>query len=108
MLLYGELLDNFYSATTDEEKWELIKEEPIYNKNHEKFMSMLAGTVEKLARDYDLPIPKWVHKSIYTLKEIYYAFNTKNPEFQKYLKEVTPEEYKKRNLFIGENALERC
>ncbi len=108
MLLYGQLLDNFYSAKTDNEKLLLIIEEPEYNEHHIVFMCMLAGTVEKLAKDFNLPIPKWVNKDKYVMKYIYYAFDTQNPEFQKYLRETTPEEYKKRNIMVGETMLERC
>lgn len=108
MLLYGQLLDNFYSAKTDREKLSLIIDEPVYNEQHIVFMCMLAGTVEKLAKDYNLPIPEWVNEAKYMLKKIYYAFDTQNPEFQKYLSETTPDEYKKRNIMVGESMLERC
>lgn len=108
MLLYGQLLDNFYSAKTDNEKMSLIIDEPEYNEQHIVFLCMLAGTVEKLAKNYNLPIPEWVNEDKYVMKNIYYAFNTQNPEFQKYLSETTPDEYKKRNIMVGESMLERC
>ncbi len=108
MLLYGQLLDNFYSAKTDNEKLSLIIDEPEYNEQHIVFLCMLAGTVEKLAKNYNLPIPEWVNEDKYVMKNIYYAFDTQNPEFQKYLSETTPDEYKKRNIMVGESMLERC
>lgn len=108
MLLYGQLLDNFYSAKTDNEKMSLIIDEPEYNEQHIVFLCMLAGTVEKLAKNYNLPIPEWVNEDKYVMKNIYYAFDTQNPEFQKYLSETTPDEYKKRNIMVGESMLERC
>lgn len=108
MLLYGQFLDCFYISKTNEERIMLIAEEPIYNIKHKVFLCILAATVEKLSIDYGLPIPKWVNNDKYTMKEIYYAFNTKNIEFQKYLEDTTPYEYKKRNLIVGESMLERC
>lgn len=108
MLLYGQLLDNFYSTKTDSEKLSLIIDEPEYNEQHIVFLCMLAGTVEKLAKNYNLPIPEWVNEDKYVMKKIYYAFDTQNPEFQKYLSETTPDEYKKRNIMVGESMLERC
>ena len=70
MLLYGQLLDNFYSAKTDNEKLSLIIDEPEYNEQHIVFLCMLAGTVEKLAKNYNLPIPEWVNEDKYVMKNI--------------------------------------
>ena len=45
-------------------------------------------------------------KSEYVLKK-YYAFDTKNKKFQEYLEKTTPEEYRIRNLMVGDMVLER-
>lgn len=108
ILLYGQFLDNFYACKYQKEREMLILEEPLYNENFSVFMCMLAGTVEKLANDFSLKIPSWVYKKEYYLDIKYYAFNTKNKEFQEYLKNSTPKEYKKRNLYVGDTMLERC
>lgn len=107
-LLYGQFLDSFYAMQGKDLQGALISVEPIYNKNYTVFMCILAGTVEKLANDYELTVPSWVYKKEYYLDSEYYAFNTKNTEFQEYLKSTTPEEYKKRNLYVGDTMLERC
>ena len=108
ILLYGQFLDYFYGEKDDEGKYKLIKEEPKYNSSYKLFFCMLAAGVEKLAHDYNLPVPEWTEKPEYFLDKIYYAYNTQNPDFQKYLMQTTLSEYKKRNLIVGDNILKRC
>ena len=38
---------------------------------------------------------------------VYYAFNTKMTDYQEYLRQTTADEYKKRNLMLGEGVLTR-
>gem|GEM_PF-557805 len=104
-LLFGQFLDDFYHA---EDKYSLIEEEPPYREDKKILLCDLAGTAHKLANDYQLSIPDWVFKKRYTSNVIYYAFNTKNPEFQQHLERTTPLEYKQRNLMVGNTSLERC
>ena len=108
MLLYGQFLDDFYYEKDKENKFNLIKDEPMYMQGEDLFMCMLASAAHKLANDYGLKIPDWVMKSKYILKKKYYAFDTENKEFQKYLEKTTPEEYRIRNLIVGDMVLKRC
>lgn len=107
-LLYGQFLDDFYHAEDNEKKYNLIKDEPKYILDDEIFMCILAGTAEKLAHDYGLETPDWVRKKEYIYDGIYYAFNTKMADYQEYLRQTTADEYKKRNLMLGEGVLTRC
>ncbi len=106
-LLYGQFLDDFYYEKEKENKYNLIKDEPAHMQGEDVFMCMLACAAHKLARDYGLKIPDWVMKSKYVLKKKYYAFDTKNKEYQEYLEKTTPEEYRSRNLMLGDTVLER-
>jgi len=106
-LLYGQFLDHFYYADKDT-KSKLIEIEPQFRTDNKVFMCMLAGTVHILCNKFNLKTPLWVFKDIYKLDTIYYAFDTKNPEFQGYLRQTTPKEYAARNLYVGETMLERC
>lgn len=108
MLLFGQFLDDFYNAKSKENKYALIKEEPIFDEKNPVFMCMLACAVHKLSNDYNLKTPEWVFFSKYTLKEKYYAFNTENKEYQNFLENTTPVEYKSRNLIYGDSVLKRC
>jgi len=104
-LLFGQFLDDFYHA---DNKAALIADEPPQNDISLWFICFLAGAVHRLANDYHLTIPAWVFKKKYIYPGTYYAFDTKNSDFQKYLAETTPDEYRQRNILVGNNALERC
>lgn len=108
ILLFGQFLDSFYSKKADTDRQQLLKNEPIYNPDYKLFLCLLAASAEKLSNDYHLPIPEWTEKPEYIFNRIYYAFDTENPDFQKYLLQTTPYEYKKRNLMLGDNVLSRC
>ena len=68
-LLYGQFLDDFYYEKEKEDKYNLIKDEPVYMEGEDVFMCMLASAAHKLAKDYNLIIPDWVMKSEYVLKK---------------------------------------
>lgn len=108
MLLYGQFLDSFFKTKTGAEKCKLLNEEPVYSEEHKLFFCMLAGSVEKLAHDHGLPVPEWTEKPEYQFGQIYYAFDTPNTDFQKFLMNTTPIEYRRRNLMVGNNVLHRC
>lgn len=105
-LLFGLFLDDFYHAGAS--RIDLIQEEPPYKKELERWMCILGATAHRLANEYHLPIPTWTLNERYVLKEIYYAFDTMNPAFQKYLQETSLPEFKQRNLLLGDNILTRC
>lgn len=107
-LLFGQFLDDFFHVKSGEEMYLLIRDEPNFEQNNKLFLCILAGTVEVLAKKNNLLMPAWVYKKIYYMDEIYYAFNTENKNFQIYLQQTTPIEYKERNLLIGDSILERC
>lgn len=107
-LLYSQFLDDFYHAETKIDKYNLIKDEPKYKDEYTTFLCILAGTTHKLATDYSLTIPQWIFERKYYLDSVYYALDTKNKEFQAYLMQTTPQEFKERNLMVGNTILERC
>ena len=108
ILLYGQFLDDFYGAN-DVVREELIKEAPISKDDRPKhYNAMLAAVCESLAKAYNLPIPTWVNYDCYFLVSPTFSFNTKNNEFQKYLLQTTPCEFAKRNIFFGDNVMNRC
>ena len=98
--LYGQFLNTFYKEKEANYKYQLLENEPVYNPKYDLFFCLLAGSVEKLANDYHLPVPTWTGKSQYYLNRIYYAYDTKNTNFQKFLIQTTPDEYKKRKDFV--------
>ena len=99
-------LDEFYHADDDKRKL-LLTEEPEKGSLDPKQYCTLAAAAHKLANDYGFDTPKWAMQNKYIMPYPVYAFNTSNPEHQKFLRTVTPNEYKIRNLFSGNNVLKR-
>jgi len=104
ILALGTFLDGFKRS---ENKAELIACPPQAEGAEKLHLCMLAAVTHKLASDYGLPTPEWVYSPIYKMPQPYFAFDTKNKEYQAFLFEDTPPEYAQRNLFIGSNAFER-
>ena len=99
-------LDEFY-ASADEEKKLLLIDEPEKGALTQRQYCTLAAAAHKLANDYGLTVPQWVMQEKYIMPHPVYAFDTLNPEHQEFLRTVTPEEYRVRNLFSGDNILKR-
>ncbi|HEY5587392.1 MAG TPA: hypothetical protein VIK86_00390 [Candidatus Paceibacterota bacterium] len=100
----SSFLDEFYRSDNKEI---LIKDEPIYEKGFEKENSIIASVVHKLANDYTINVPQWVHNKKYILAKPYYQFDTTNKEYQEYLIDKSPMEFKQRNIYVDDNALKR-
>ena len=71
-------------------------------------LCMLAGTVHKLANEYGIAVPSWVHDPLFRMPYPVFAFNTKNKEYQDFLLRDTPQEFSSKNLYVGSNAIERA
>jgi len=98
-----KFLDEFKRS---ENKYEMISSEPkgdIDNTNR----CVLAAISHKLANDFMIDIPAWVNKAEYFLSVPVYSFNTKNKDYQEFLKNNTPYEFASRNIFYGSNVIER-
>ena len=97
-------LDDFRRS---EDKQSLIMDAPEKSAATRRELSILAATAHKLANDNGLQVPNWVNDSFYEMPHPVYAFDTENEEYQRYLKETAPPEFAKRNIFYGDNVLER-
>ena len=63
-----------------------------------------AASVEYLCRKYDIPVPAWPLDEHYKLDEPwYYDLAGDLLEVQEELREETPEEFGRRNVFCGDN-----
>ena len=105
-LAFGQFLDDFRFAS-DEEKYNLIANEPTCEGVDRVILCHAAAAVNKLANDSNIDVPLWVYDQAYIMPEPYYAQNTQNIDFQKYLVETSPPEYAARNVFFGDNVLMR-
>ena len=93
------------SAATEKER--LISDEPKELGDKEK-RCILAAVAHKIANDNRIGVPAWTSKSIYVMDYPIYSHNTKNSEYQEFLIASTPFEFACRNIFFGEDAIERA
>jgi len=99
-------LDEFY-ASANEEKKLLLADEPEKGDLNQEDYCTLAATAHKLASDHNIDIPEWVMKKYYIMPYPVYAFNASQSKYQELLRNVTPVEFKIRNLFLGSKILQR-
>lgn len=104
---YGNFLDRFRSAKNNETRQYLIAERPDDDDLYPIDMAKLAATVERLVKEYGLKMPEWVLDEKYILEMPYFA-EAKIPEYRKLLQETALPEFAKRNIFIGDNCMDRA
>lgn len=107
-ILFGDFLDYFYSPRrTDEERYNLIKDEPVrYDNISRKDYAFLAATAHSLALEYGLKVPDWVADEFYFLEDPYFALDAKG-DLRIVLLLESPPCFRIRNLFVSENVLSR-
>jgi len=105
-LALGTFLNEFYECNSSD-KILALQDEPIIGILDRVQYCKLAAAAHKLSVDYDLPIPDWTFKSKYTMPYPIYAYNSDDTDFHELLKDITPNEYKIRNLFVGSKILKR-
>lgn len=101
-------LDCFYAADQSA-RFSLIRDEPeLFDNVGHFFYCDVAAIAHKLANDYGLPVPEWVHRPVYVFSEPYYPIWDKSNEVLKeYLRSVSPPEFAMRNIFVYPNTLSR-
>ena len=104
---YGNFLDRFKNCADNNTRKLLIESPPDGGERFPIDVAKLAATVEKLCGDYFLDVPKWVMDERYILKEPYYG-NVRLPQYKQFLRETTMPEFAKRNIFLGNNCMDRA
>ena len=97
-------IDEFKRNTN---RHEMIKLPPETDNADLSNICMLAGTAHKLANEYGIAVPDWVHAPRFRMPYPVFAFNTKSKEYQDYLLKETPFEFSSKNMYIDSNAIER-
>lgn len=96
-------LDEFKRS---DNKYNLLCDEPD-TKGDRINLCVLAAVAHKLANDNHLETPEWVNKDFYIMPYPVFSYNTSNEGYRRFLLETTPEEFACRNIYYGENAIER-
>ena len=104
-LLFGNFLDDFYRANMDEKKM-MLQTEPVAFENLRPVDYVnISATVHKLANGSGIPVPAWVFKDKYYMKEPF--FPVRHPNLRLTYMFESPTEFKHRNMFVSANALSR-
>ena len=106
-IILGDFLDSFYNAENDSIRQQMITDEPDYEIDDKVFICVLAGIVQKLSSDYNIQTPNWCMKKKYYLKKPWYPSGAKIKN-KVYFYFNSPKEFKKRNIFVGKNTINRC
>lgn len=108
---YGNFLDRFRELDREDGGREMqeyiIKDKPLNSAMKPIELSVIAASVEVLAKERNITVPNWVYDSNCFLDEEYYA-GAKIPEYRKLLKDTAIPEFKKRKLFLGDNCMSRA
>lgn len=108
MWVLGDLLDDFrLRSPTPEAKLALVREEPawIESRVQEGDLAYLAAVAETLCREAGLAPPAWTESDRCYLKRPWFAGGLEN--LKATLLAESPVAFRRRNLFISANALER-
>jgi len=105
-LAFCTFLDQFLRSN---KKQEMIATPPCENNVQEALhLCLLAAMSHKLANDYGLDVPEWVHDPKYIMPYAVFAHGTEDIEYQEFLIADSPSEYATKNLFYGANVLKRA
>jgi len=104
MFAVSTFLDDFKKC---DDKYSLIKDEPVNGRLGKVNLCLLAAIVHKLSNEHGLPTPSWANDPGYVMPHPVYAHGTVNKDYQRYLTETTPSEFAARNIFFGANVIER-
>jgi hypothetical protein len=101
----GNFMNHFFGAYRDY-RAELVREEievpATVTDEQWRWAVYIAGSVEYLCNKYGLELPAWSMKERYQLVEPWYDDLCADlPEVQEELREETPEEFARRNVFCG-------
>jgi len=82
-----------------------VLQEP-FDLDHERFDALLASAIEYLCDEMGLEAPEWVEK-VPGCNERWFVSGTKHPKLIEIILEECPFPFRKRNIFVLENFLDR-
>ena len=97
-------LDDFKRSSN---KYAMIASPPTDNGVIQENLCLLAAISHKLAIDYNIEVPEWVHDATYKMPYPVFSFNTQNKEYQQFLITDAPLEFASKNIFHSSRAIER-
>jgi len=109
--LYGLLLAIFWTIGGDQTKKTVLNLYPnqipqASTPDEQHWAALFAGAIEQLCTEDSLVIPSWVTEPQYYLQEPWYP-TARKEKLRQIMEEVTPNSFKQRKVFVGDNALVR-
>jgi hypothetical protein len=104
----GDFLEDWRSLPEARER--LIQEEPPAPGDHpemQRWAAFCAAMVEVLCQETGLPVPAWAQRPEYTLADPWYLYPGKHRKLMAWQEQTTPEPFKRRNIFGGDQILTR-
>lgn len=101
----GNFMNYWYAYAKDRREALIADPLPPYDEHslyQHRWAVFCAGSVEWFCNKYQIPCPEWVHNSKYVLCEPWF-FDLREPG-KSWLLQTTPEEFKRRNVFCGDNC----
>jgi hypothetical protein len=103
--LLANFIDEFNIANR-KKKMEMVKHLPFPKITDKKQAAYIAATIEELCFRNKLPIPDWVFDQKYYLKKPYFVGGLES--IKAFLIVESPLSFRRRNIFVSENVLERA
>ena len=100
----ANFVDEFRSASLDQ-KLKMVEKPKLHFKKR-IHNSYFAASVEYLCLESHISIPGWVHSKKYFLKEPFFAGGLES--LKAFLLVESPLPFRRRNIFVSENALSRA
>lgn len=103
----GNFLDDFYSADIEERCRMVVDaiEPNMITPENKKFAAFFASMVEHLCYHAGINIPIWTQDESFSLEKPWFLHE--NWRFRGWQLVVTPPSFKSRNIFGGDNMLDR-
>lgn len=100
----ANFVDEFRSASRNQKLRSV--EKPVLHFKKRIHNSYFAASVEYLCLENRIPIPGWVHNKKYFLEEPFFAGGLES--VKAFLLVESPLPFRRRNIFVSENALGRA
>ncbi len=107
----GNFMNYWYSYAKDRREELVADPLPAYDEqslHDHRWAVFCAASVEWFCHKYHVACPEWVHDPKYTLAEPWYfyknLFGHETESQREKLRQVTPEEFTRRNVYCGDNC----
>lgn len=106
-IAFGNFMNNWYAYAKDQREALIHDPLPEYDRNtlfQQQWATFCAASVEWFCHTYNVPCPSWVHDPKYTLETPWFFYT--HDEAKAILRQTTPQEFTRRNIFCGDNCFD--